>query len=93
MSGNENPRSRYTEELLRRAASDPAFRQQLLSDPRSAVQHALGITVPEGIDLQVLEESANRVYLVLPAQEQESAGQPGAPHVRWPTMWGGGPPG
>ena len=75
MSTSEDPRARFTEELTQRAASDPAFRQLLLSDPRAAISEAFGIQVPDQVTLQVLEESADRVYIVLPAQGEAAPGE------------------
>jgi hypothetical protein len=61
-------RSKYTEQLVTRAERDPAFREQLKSDPRAAIGDELGGPVPEGLKLRVVEESADEVILVLPAQ-------------------------
>lgn len=68
MSSNEDRRTGFLKELIQRADSDPAFRQLLLSDPRAAIEEAFGIRVPDQVTVQVLEESAERVYIVLPAQ-------------------------
>ncbi|MEO7236958.1 MAG: NHLP leader peptide family RiPP precursor [Lapillicoccus sp.] len=59
--------------LVARAASDAAFRRQLVDDPRAAVKDELGVTLPAGVSVTVLQESADRLYLVLPAAENTSS--------------------
>jgi len=52
--------------ILAQAAQDPAFRQQLLADPKAAVADLLGVTLPPGMSITVLEEQPGHHYLVLP---------------------------
>jgi hypothetical protein len=54
--------------LLGRAMTDELFRQQLLADPKAAIREALGITLPDSLEVQVMEETASRLCLVLPAR-------------------------
>jgi hypothetical protein len=54
-------------QLIEKAWKEDAFRQALRTDPRGAVEQALGAKLPAGIQVKVLEESANTFYLVLPA--------------------------
>jgi len=82
MSTNENPRARFLEELIRRADADPPFRRLLLSHPRAALQEAFGIEVPDQVTLQVVEESADHVYIVLPARSGEG-GAPEEDRQKW----------
>ena len=53
-------------QLIKRAWSDPAFAQQLQEDPRQAVEAALGVQIPEGITIQVVQETPTTLYLVVP---------------------------
>jgi Nitrile hydratase, alpha chain len=50
---------------LDRAASDPAYRSRLISDPSAALAEA-GIQVPSGVQVTVVEYDPNHRYLVLP---------------------------
>jgi hypothetical protein len=52
--------------IVTRARTDPAFRQRLKGDPRAAVAEETGIAVPESIAIEVLEETPERAYLVIP---------------------------
>jgi|1186.fasta_scaffold321996_2 hypothetical protein len=55
--------------IRERAASDPAFREELMANPRSAVESELGVAIPAEVSVHVHEESGTEVHLVLPAAE------------------------
>ena len=50
--------------------SDPVFRRRLLADPAGTLSEA-GVEVPEGVTIEVVEDSVTRLHLVLPAREDE----------------------
>jgi hypothetical protein len=52
--------------LVQRSMEDDSFRQRLLDDPKAAVEQELGSQLPEGVEVRVVEESADTIYLVLP---------------------------
>jgi len=54
------------QKLITRAWEDEAFKQELLSNPRAAIEEALGVTLPEGIEIYVHEQTPTTVHLVLP---------------------------
>jgi len=66
-----NGRERQVRKIIEMAQKDPAFKQKLLDDPKGATQEALGVTVPESIELEVLQETPTKLYLVLPADEED----------------------
>jgi len=53
--------------IVARAWADEAFRERLKADPRAAVAEETGITVPESVAIEVLEETSDKAYLVIPA--------------------------
>lgn len=53
-------------QVLTRAQQDHTFRQQLAQDPKGVIARELGVTLPDSIQVEVLEESPSEVYLVLP---------------------------
>jgi hypothetical protein len=53
--------------LLDRALKDGGFRRALTADPTGTLERELGMRLPEGFRLTVLEESPTHRYLVLPA--------------------------
>ncbi len=59
--------------LIAKAWKNEAFKQQLMSNPKSAIAEA-GISLPENIKVEVIEETAQTFYLVIPqppSQEEE----------------------
>ncbi|MBX3000338.1 MAG: NHLP leader peptide family RiPP precursor [Caldilineaceae bacterium] len=52
--------------LVKRANADPAFRQRLLDDPKAAIADVLGVSLPPGMTITVLEEAPGHHYLILP---------------------------
>jgi hypothetical protein len=59
-------RAQYTDQLISRAERDRAFRQQLVDDPRGAIEEELGVELPEGLQVRVLQEGPSEAVLVLP---------------------------
>ena len=53
-------------QLIEKAWKEDAFRQALLTDPRGAVEKALGGKLPAGLQVKLVEETADTFYLVLP---------------------------
>jgi hypothetical protein len=59
-------RQRLEAHLIERAMKDATFREELRHDPKGVFERELGITVPTGTQIHVLEESHSIVYVVLP---------------------------
>lgn len=64
--GDSQSRDQVEQRIAEKAASDPDFRQQLINDPRAALGAELGVTLPDNVNVTVLEESPSDFYLVLP---------------------------
>ena len=56
--------------LVQKAQDDPDFRQRLLDNPRQVVEEHLGGEVPDYMEINVVEETPTRVYIVLPPETQ-----------------------
>ncbi|WP_127495742.1 NHLP leader peptide family RiPP precursor [Paenibacillus glycanilyticus] len=54
------------EQIIQKAWEDENFKQQLLSDPKTAIKDAFGVDIPENFEISVVEESPEHFYLVLP---------------------------
>jgi hypothetical protein len=52
--------------VVARAWADEDFRERLRTDPHAAVAEETGIRVPESIEIEVLEETPEKGYLVIP---------------------------
>jgi hypothetical protein len=61
--------------LIDRAAKDDAFRRALLDDPKGTLERELGVRLPAGVGLTVLEETATNRYLVLPTAPGRASGE------------------
>ena len=57
--------------LVARAWADEGFRERLRTDPHAAVAEETGIEVPGSIQLEVLEETPEKAYLVIPVNRVE----------------------
>jgi hypothetical protein len=64
------------EELLNTVWSDPAFKQEFISNPKATLAK-VGLTVDENVELTVLEENENSLYLVIPSGEATSTFETG----------------
>jgi hypothetical protein len=68
MSEASAPSRRELEsKIVARAWADEAFRERLKADPRGAVADETGVTVPQSLSIEVLEETPERAYLVIPS--------------------------
>ncbi len=59
-------REELLQRLVARALADPAYRARLLEAPREAVAEELGVELPPGLEVTVIEERADRIAIVLP---------------------------
>ncbi|WP_139992845.1 NHLP leader peptide family RiPP precursor [Paenibacillus paridis] len=59
------------DQIIQKAWEDAEFKKQLLANPKAAVKEAFGVDVPDNIEVEVVEESANKFYLVLPQNPAE----------------------
>ena len=55
--------------LIEKSLQDEAFRQRLIEDPKGAVEQELGTRLLEGVEVRVVEETQDTIYLVLPSEE------------------------
>ena len=67
----ENPKQMRAH-IIAKASEDETFRDNLLSDPKTTIEGELGVTIPEGMTVQVHENTAQSVHLVLPSSSRLS---------------------
>ncbi|GAA6615663.1 NHLP leader peptide family RiPP precursor [Scytonema sp. NUACC26] len=75
ISQNNQPeeiRKDFEMKLIAKAWTDEAFRQQLLSNPKAVVEQEFGSALPEGINVEIIQEPANTLYMVLPAKVESN---------------------
>lgn len=66
----------FQNELIGRALKDESFRQELLADPKAVVEKEMGklkegSKLPAALEVKVIEQPANALYLVLPTLSDE----------------------
>jgi hypothetical protein len=66
-SGGGGGRAEMERRMINRSMEDEEFRQRLLDDPKAAVEQELGSRLPESIEVRVVEETADTVFLVIPS--------------------------
>jgi hypothetical protein len=54
-------------DIIARATRDVAFRTELLNNPKAALRAAGFNSIPEGLEIEVREETSSRIVLVLPS--------------------------
>ena len=88
-----------TERLLLKAANDSEFRARLLTHPRDAIEHEFDVTLTEGHEIYVHEETDGATHLVLPpksrfSEEEREAARTGAASLEFlkKTMYDPAPP-
>ena len=78
--------------VIGKANEDADFRARLLSNPKDAIQQAVGVTVPEGFTIKVHEEDSMTAHLVLPPTNKLSSAElsavAGGYHGQDYTVWG-----
>jgi hypothetical protein len=65
---NDMTRQDLMAKLIAKAWKDDAFRQKLLSNPKATVEQELGEALPGTLDIKIVEEPQNTLYIVLPAK-------------------------
>ncbi len=58
-------------QVIARAWSDPDFKARLLSDPK-VVLVGYGIDLPTGLNLKIVENTADTIHFVLPATPSQA---------------------
>lgn len=66
---NQEQAKQYAQ-VVAKCWADPAFKAELIANTNAALA-AEGIAVPAGVEIRVVENSANVVYVVLPARPAE----------------------
>ncbi len=64
-------RSEVQKKIIAKAWEDEAFKQELLSNPKAVLQRELNINLPDSISVNILEETADTSYLVLPQKPSD----------------------
>lgn len=61
-------RAGFEAKLIIKAMEDESFRQALIDNPKAVYAQEIGGPLPDSLSIEVVEESATKVYLRLPAK-------------------------
>jgi hypothetical protein len=61
--------------VLTRASTDPAFRRELLTDPRTAIYQAFGVRIPPQLRVHFVEKSADVDALIVLPDLRDPSGE------------------
>ena len=64
--------SQMKAQLVAKASTSDEFRTRLIADPKSVVAAEFGVSVPEGFNVLVHEDSATTAHMVLPMTDRLS---------------------
>ena len=73
-SGGGGSRAEWERRLIQRSIEDEDFRQRLLDAPKGTLEQELGRQLPEGVEVRVVQESKDTIYLVLPSRSAVAQG-------------------
>ena len=68
-----NTRFEFEQKLIQRALEDENFKQELLSNPKAVFAKESGEKLPNDLEIEAIEETPNKVYLVLPNNPASTA--------------------
>jgi Nitrile hydratase, alpha chain len=66
-AGGGTGRAEMERSIVQRSMEDDSFRQRLLEDPKGTVEQELATQLPEDVEVSVVQESQQTIYLVLPS--------------------------
>lgn len=66
-------RNSVQSQLVAKAWKDEGFREELKRDPKAVLEREMGVRLPEHVNVQVHEETADTIHVVLPAHPNQAA--------------------
>jgi hypothetical protein len=67
-SSQGKTRAEIEAEIVVKAWQDEAFKQDLLSNPRAVFEREIGNPMPDGLEISVVEETAQHIYINIPVK-------------------------
>jgi hypothetical protein len=69
---DQKNRREFETSLIAKAWRDEAFKQELISNPNAVYARELGEQLPENLNIRIMEETSDTIYLALPTTPQVS---------------------
>jgi hypothetical protein len=70
---NTLTRNELEAKIIARAWQDEAFKQELLSNPKAVFSQEIGHSIPDEVEIRVIEENPTTLYMVLPMKPVAAA--------------------
>jgi len=61
----------FMQKVAQKAAESPEFRADFMANPKSMMEEKLQFKLPDDLEIVVLEDSPNKIHLVLPSAKEE----------------------
>jgi hypothetical protein len=61
--------------LITRALKDESFRAELIANPKAVIEQEIGSKLPDELEIAVLEETEDTIYMVLPCNPYEGVSE------------------
>jgi hypothetical protein len=69
MTDQLETRNELEHQIILKSLEDDGFKQELMSNPKAALSRELGVQgLPDSLQINVVEETPNNIYVVLPAK-------------------------
>ncbi len=65
-------RKEFETDIIAKTWKNSAFKQELFSNPKAVYERELGRSLPQNLQVHVVEEDSNNFYLVVPSKPQVS---------------------
>lgn len=70
-----DPNQDIEAQTIAKAREDVAFKEQLLSNPKTTIEQELGQPLPAGMEIEVVQQTPNKLYMVLPLEQDQLQNQ------------------
>ena len=64
-------RGQLSDKIVEQVQSNPKYRADLFKDPRALMSRQLGTDIPPNVKIQILQETPDTYYIVLPYMPKE----------------------
>jgi hypothetical protein len=72
---NTQSRNELEAKIIAKAWQDERFKQELLSNPKAVFSEELGQSLPDEVEIRVIQENPTTLYLVLPMKPVVTNGE------------------
>lgn len=63
---HQTPRQEIEQKIIEKAEADTEFLRNLIMEPKKTISEFLGLEIPEGVEVEVLQETPGHYKMVLP---------------------------